>query len=324
MVINKILKFIGFALLLIAPAGAQAWSSAGHKIIAQIANQQLTPQVRQQISTLTGEDLEASAWWPDQIKDSTAWKHTASYHFKELNEGVDYFTSLKTLSESSKKRGDIIRALLKAEDVLRDTKASLKDQKNALRFLTHFVADIHQPLHAGFVSDLGGNKVSMTWFGKSRNLHSVWDGSLISTHAFKNNIQGEQYISEYAALLDKPTPQQMAQWQNSYVMEWFEESLEQRGEAYIGLSETSENYYQRHIDRNNLRLVQAGYRLGHWLNQIFTKAPLSAKAQTLRKDILNTLGSSTKYEILLSEKSTRFLADDTAESEYDRHIHCQH
>ncbi|CAI5533702.1 unnamed protein product [Closterium sp. Naga37s-1] len=51
----------------------------------------------------------------------------------------------------------------------------------ALMFLAHFAGDIHQPLHVGFTSDLGGNRVHVTWFKRKTNLHAVWDSFIIDS-----------------------------------------------------------------------------------------------------------------------------------------------
>jgi hypothetical protein len=50
----------------------------------------------------------------------------------------------------------------------------------ALAYLTHFVGDLHQPMHAGDHADLGGNKVAANYgvIGGRTNLHSIWDGWL--------------------------------------------------------------------------------------------------------------------------------------------------
>ncbi len=47
------------------------------------------------------------------------------------------------------------------------------EQYVALKFATHFLGDIHQPLHCGFGSDLGGNDITGTFLGESGNLHHV-------------------------------------------------------------------------------------------------------------------------------------------------------
>ena len=51
----------------------------------------------------------------------------------------------------------------------------------ALKFLVHFIGDMHQPLHVGRGEDRGGNSIRVRWFGESRNLHSVWDSAIIAS-----------------------------------------------------------------------------------------------------------------------------------------------
>ena len=303
---KKLSKALFIALLVLTRANnSLAWSSSGHKIIAQIASSHISPETQKKIALLTdNENLQDSAWWPDQIKSSPLWKHTKGYHYKELNDGIEYFPSLKNASLYQKKKGDVIRAILKAEDLLRDQSESKMIRKNALRFLSHFVGDLHQPLHAGFLSDVGGNTVQINWFGSNRSLHSVWDGSLISTFSSKNNISGNHYIEDYSNQLRTPSPQEITQWTSSYVMDWYKESVAVRSDTYNGLNDTNENYYSQHIDLNNLRLVQAGYRLAYLLDQIFLNLPLSSKAQKLRSDINSALGGESGIEILLTEQTS--------------------
>ncbi|KAL9250479.1 Endonuclease 1-like protein [Drosera capensis] len=51
----------------------------------------------------------------------------------------------------------------------------------ALVFLAHLMGDIHQPLHVGFTSDMGGNTIEVRWFRHKSNLHHVWDKEIILT-----------------------------------------------------------------------------------------------------------------------------------------------
>jgi hypothetical protein len=64
--------------------------------------------------------------------------------------------------------------------LLADKKVPVRERLMALAFLTHFVGDLHQPMHAGDHADLGGNKVAANYgmIGGRTNLHSIWDGWL--------------------------------------------------------------------------------------------------------------------------------------------------
>ena len=77
-------------------------------------------------------------------------------------------------------KGDCVIA--KIEDfrkVLADAAAAPEHRNEALRFLVHFVGDMHQPLHCADNNDRGGNEVRVDFFGRNMNLHSVWDSGLL-------------------------------------------------------------------------------------------------------------------------------------------------
>ena len=50
---------------------------------------------------------------------------------------------------------------------------------NALKYVVHLVADVHQPLHAGYADDRGGNRHQLQAFGRGTNVHALWDSGLI-------------------------------------------------------------------------------------------------------------------------------------------------
>ena len=56
----------------------------------------------------------------------------------------------------------------------------------ALKYVVHFVADIHQPLHAGYAEDRGGNQYQLQAFMRGSNLHALWDVGLIKNLDMSN------------------------------------------------------------------------------------------------------------------------------------------
>ena len=85
-----------------------------------------------------------------------------------------------------KNDGCVVAAIARFKAVLADCSKSPADRLQALKFLTYFVGDIHQPLHATDrwdaytgKDDQGGNLVPVTFLGQSTNLHTVWDTGLI-------------------------------------------------------------------------------------------------------------------------------------------------
>ena len=80
------------------------------------------------------------------------------------------------------KKGDIIQAINKFVSVLKNNTAILEEQRLALKFLVHFVGNVHQPLHLGIKEDKGGNEINVKWFGKNSNLNRVWDSEMIESY----------------------------------------------------------------------------------------------------------------------------------------------
>ncbi len=156
------------------PSPALAWGKTGHRVVAAIAQTQLSGLAWAHIREILGpgENLVDAANWPDEMRSDPAkyWqKTTPPWHYVTLN-GIIY--------DQAPPEGDALEALDHFRKVLQDPSASLADKQTALRFVVHIVGDLHQPLHVGKCCDRGGNEVKVTYFGKPTNLHSVWD-----THA---------------------------------------------------------------------------------------------------------------------------------------------
>src|SRR6187551_2455046 len=164
-----------FALLAAAPSPALAWGKTGHRVVAAIADTQLSGLARAHVREILGpgESLVDAANWPDEMRSDPAifWQKTSTpWHYVTLN-GITY--------DHAPPEGDALEALDHFAKVLKDPAASLADKQTALRFVIHLVGDLHQPLHAGKCCDRGGNDVKVTWFGKPTNLHAVWDSQLV-------------------------------------------------------------------------------------------------------------------------------------------------
>jgi len=73
----------------------------------------------------------------------------------------------------------------------------------ALRFLAHFVADLHQPLHCTERNgDKGGNLVKVTFLSEPEvtNLHRVWDSMDRVVFAGGGAIRGSHRVTVHALL----------------------------------------------------------------------------------------------------------------------------
>jgi hypothetical protein len=249
--------------LLVAAAAsgptAEAWGPIGHRAIGRIAERHLTPQAAQAVAELLApEKLAYVPTWADDIRPEPERAKADSWHWVTIPEGQTYESAAKNPA------GDVVEAIARFEKVLADHKAPKPERVEALKWLTHLIGDLHQPLHVGRGDDRGGNDVLVLWMGEPTNLHSVWDSKIIESTQLS--------FSELAEMLEPPTPEQMRTWQASGPVEWARESQELRSGCYeLGDRKLSYRYIHDHWPTVQTRLLQAGVRLAGELNRLLGK-----------------------------------------------------
>ena len=173
-----------------------AWGQKGHRIVAQVAYDNLTPCTRAKIDKVLGkEGMVFYANWGDEVKSDSRFPESKIGHFQDLPGGMTDSAVVATLTNYPTEGGVLFRQLDSVELVLRkDKKVTKGTTERSLRFFIHIVGDFFCPMHVGHLDDFGGNKVKMKWFGQNTNLHTVWDSKLIES-------QGWSY-TEYAYMLE--------------------------------------------------------------------------------------------------------------------------
>src|SRR3954469_23551576 len=217
------MRFPALAALAVAlfPSPALAWGKTGHRVIAAIADTQLSGLARAHVEEILGpgKSLDEAANWPDEMRSAPGafWQKTATpWHYVTLN-GIIY--------DHAPTEGDALEALDRFSKTLQDPNASLADKQLALRFIVHLVGDLHQPLHVGKCCDKGGNDVKVTWFGKPTNLHAVWDSALVDDEQLS--------FSELAAKLERHIgDRQVIDWWDINPRDWITESAQYRETLY--------------------------------------------------------------------------------------------
>jgi hypothetical protein len=150
--------------------------------------------------------------------------------------------------------------------VLKDPKTDPVAKVEALKFVIHFVGDMHQPPHDEDDGDKGGNGRQVIFDGKPDNLHWVWDTGLLE----RVNRNAEALAAD---LESRITPQDRAEWTKGTIEDWVKEGHRlAQSVAYGDLG--SENpavigpAYQRQADPViELQLEKAGVRLAYLLNE---------------------------------------------------------
>lgn len=170
------------ALLLIGcllPGIAGAWSAQGHRIVGELAERQVRPETRAEIQRLLAgleePTLAGVANWADDVRPSPEWRHSAPWHYVNFRD-----LSCELVPARDCPGGNCVFGAINAmKRQLADRGASIQQRREALKFLVHFVGDVHQPMHAGLRADRGGNDFQVRYQREGWNLHSVWDNLIL-------------------------------------------------------------------------------------------------------------------------------------------------
>ncbi|KAL7243844.1 hypothetical protein ACSBR1_016129 [Camellia fascicularis] len=154
----------------------------------------------------------------------------------------------------------------------------------ALMFLSHFIGDVHQPLHVGFLGDEGGNTITIRWYKRKTNLHHVWDTMIIES-ALKTF-----YSKDLSIMIQAIQKNITDGWSDEFLL-WEGCALDQTvcpdpyASESINLackfayrnatpgSTLGDDYFLSRLPVVEKRLAQSGVRLAATLNRIFSSRP---------------------------------------------------
>jgi hypothetical protein len=231
---------------------AEAWGCKGHQTVAAIAEKRLTPEAKQFVLKLLADnpiDPKLRRWcgnsstdllvdastWPDDVRNE---RKNGPWHYLDIPRGKHK----GDLNEYCGAEGCVTRAIEEQRAVLKDKSADPGKRAEAIRYLIHFVGDLHQPLHAINNADNGGNCVPVKYFRReplpnsvhperedySPNLHQIWDTEIVERDMEVSNPL------RYAEELDDKFRAESAAWEAAgiHVDNWAWESHE-RGESAV-------------------------------------------------------------------------------------------
>ena len=250
--------------IILVPAHAFAWGREGHIIVAEIAEQYLEPaaarQVRELLRIENDTTLAEVANWADDIRAQR--RNTATWHFVDIPVDAATYNPARDCHH----RTCIVAEIEKFERELGDRNADPDARLEALKFLVHFIGDLHQPLHAADDHDRGGNQIRVRFMGRATNLHAVWDTGILAPAV----VQGDE--RSYALRLAKSiTDRDRVTWQRGTVVDWANDSHAVARQVIYGQLRRAPgalpgSYERAALPVVNLQLEKAGVRLAAVLN----------------------------------------------------------
>jgi hypothetical protein len=251
---------------LLFPVMVCAWGPHSHEVVAEIAARHLDPGARREVERLLGDRADLAmreiATWADRIREQPKFRDTAPLHYVNFARNACRYDAGKYC------RGDrcVVAAIGRYVAQLADRDNSDQERADALAFVIHFVGDIHQPLHAGWGEDRGGNDVQVRIGRKGSNLHALWDDTLARSAGLR--------VREHAdKLLASPLPARRMQWSDAAPAAWAEESCRVIAEGvYPATPDVGDAEMARMLPVAEARIELAGRRLAAVLNTVL-RAP---------------------------------------------------
>ena len=244
------------ALLLYIPEGF-SWGFRGHKIVAQLSKSCINKSIVDSVQFYLGDtSFEDASVWMDEMRSDHSYDYMKPMHYVNVEKDKTY---VKVADPN------IINELDLVINDLKNRKGKTKEEiKKNLLILFHLVGDLHQPLHAGYAEDKGGNTVDVDFLGARSNLHKVWDTNIIE----EEKITTENCL----AVLNTFSEKEKNSMQLINTINWMEDSRSLLAFVYSFKDNTiDKNYIAQAKPIIEKQLTRAGVRLASVLNQTFNK-----------------------------------------------------
>jgi len=311
---TKVTSVLVVLILSFSPSFCWSWGREGHQIIARIAENDLDETTKVMIQSLIGNNhLYSIASWADDIRRDRP--DTAPWHYVDIPFGTTYDSQRDCALPHS-------CVVLKISDfvkVLTDRQASREDRTEALKFIVHFVGDIHQPMHAALEAR-GGNDVPVRFLEAERcgayacNLHAVWDTSMIQ-HA---GMSPDEYAQHEEALI---RTERLDTQKIGSPEQWANESLKLAEAAWVPeATDLDERYYSQQIKVVDRQMALGGMRLAKLLNDTIGKMTPRDFSSSIQRSVAEqgllssqnaAQGSTSSVKVWVNTRSDAYDCSDT-------------
>jgi len=269
---------------------AFSWGTLGHNIVADLATQYLTTKAAANVKNYipAGATLVSISTVADTYRSTNGGQWSAPLHYVDMDRGQTSVDLSRNCAQ-----GCVVSAIQNYTARLNGSNPETELPKltskgpfrvpvemigvifpdiaepTSVEFLVHFVGDIHQPCHTGWLDDQGGNLVKVNWYTTSTNLHSVWDTSIIT----KYNSNYLTWSKELQNMIAANTTMRDSFTRVTSPLAWANEGFSQirLGGVYkfTGNPPTlGDAYYNANLPAVKLNLIAAGLRLATLLNRL--------------------------------------------------------
>ncbi|KAH6805374.1 endonuclease 2 [Perilla frutescens var. frutescens] len=282
MELNKF-HLVAFAVLIFYIPVGHSWGIDGHLIICRLAQPRLSKAAADAVSQLLPADAEndlgSLCSWADRVKFRFHW--SSPLHYLNTPDNLCTYQYNRDCKDEDGRKDRCVAGAINNYTTQLLSYGDSSPRYNlteALLFLSHFMGDIHQPLHVGFTSDKGANTIDVHWYKRKAVLHHVWDSSVIETAEERfYDAQVNELIDALQKNITTVWSDQAKAWETCdktscpdvYASEGIKAACDW---AYKGVHEDSvlgDDYFLSRRPVVNLRLAQGGVRLAATLNRIF-------------------------------------------------------
>ena len=268
---------------------ATAWGALGHNTVAYIAQSFLSPQTVEYTQGLLNDTSDAYlahvATWADSYRSQPGGAFSAPYHYIDALDSPPESCNVD-FEWDCPEEGCIVSAIANYTTRFQDEKLGMDERQKALKWVIHFLGDVHQPLHVENIA-VGGNTINVTFANATTNLHRVWDTNipekliggfdLSDAENWSTSLIADIKEGKYANASTTWLQGTYANDSIASAMHWATDSnsyvcstVLPEGEEEVEGAELSGAYYDSAIPVVQLQIAKAGFRLAAWLNLIVT------------------------------------------------------
>lgn len=259
------------ALGVLSAVPAFAWGKEGHEVVVRLAATRLTPAAQAGIKDLL-DNTDAT----DALVRYASWADEVAYNGRDYSKHWHYVDIQITETGYDKARDCkdddcSVEQIGKEVAIIKDKTQSRTARVDALKFLIHFVGDMHQPMHCSDNNNRGANEIKISGMGRKANMHKVWDTAVV-------NAIGKDGVEIAGKLAPLITPDLEVLWGRGTPEEWTNECFAVAKHVYQTTPGMIDAKTAIDLDPNYVvtvgpitveQLAKAGVRLAYLLNQAF-------------------------------------------------------